>query len=366
VPRHPFEEIFLFFFVLLSLSLLAACGRKLPPQAPLQVLPARVEPVRISQEGSDVVLRFPYPTLTNSGETLTNLTKVTVLRETASIREGQRVPPPPADAAQREREEKLFRARAETVAELTPKDFDAATAGPDLVVRDPLVPLYRAKRVGRVLLRYAVTATRDAKRVSELSSLASIVPRVPPDAPRRVVSTVEETRVCLDWWPPDAMLDGSPAVVAGYAVYRREAAEDEYDDKPLGVAIGVTTYVDETVRPDRAYVYTVRAAPVAEVPLILGPPSDQVPVSTKDVFPPPAPEGLLALAETGGTRLVWNPSLAADVAFYRVYRLDGAAPERLADGLKDPLWFDAGASGRTYGVTAVDKAGNESPIGTAK
>lgn len=349
------------------LLFLFACGRKLPPQAPLLVLPARVEPLRISQEGSDVVLRFAYPTVTNAGATLTNLTKVTVLREVDGIREGQRIPPPPADTAQREREEKLYRARAETLAELAPRDLDPLTAGPDVVYRDSLLALYREKRIGRVLLRYAVTATRDARRVSELSPIASIVPRVPPEKPLRLVPTVEESRVCLDWWPPAAMLDGSaPALVAGYAVYRRDASDDEYDDKPLGVVIGATTYVDETARPDRAYVYTVRAAPAAELPLILGPAADQAPVSTRDVFPPRAPEGVLALAESGGTRLVWNPSLAPDLAFYRVYRLDGAGRTRVADGLKDPLWFDAGAAGRTYGVTAVDKAGNESPMGTAK
>ena len=352
---------------LLGVALLSGCGRKLPPVAPLLVLPARVDPIRISQEGSDIVLRFLYPTLTNAGATLTNLTKVTVTREIQSIREGQRVPPPPADAAQRERDEKSFRARAETIAELAARDLDAATVGPDLVVRDPLVPLYREKRLGRVLLRYAVTATRDKKRVSELSPIVSIVPRVPPDRPLHVVPAVEENRVCLDWWPPAAMLDGvAPFVVAGYAIYRRDAAEEEFDDQPIGVAIGATTYVDATARPDRAYVYTVRAAPVADLPLILGPAADPVAVSTKDVFPPAAPEGLLILAESGGTRLVWNPSLAPDLAFYRVYRTDGGAPTRLADDLKDPLFFDAGAFGRTYGVTAVDKAGNESAPGTAK
>ncbi len=352
---------------LLALALLPGCGRKLPPEAPLLVLPARVEPVRINQEGSDVVLRFPYPTVTNSGSMLTNLTKVTVLREVQSIREGQQTPPPPPDAAARERDEKLYRARAETIAELAPRDLDVATVGADLVVRDPLIPLYREKRLGRVLLRYAVTATRDKKRVSELSPITSIVPRVPPDRPLRVVPIVEENRVCLDWWPPTAMLDGAvPAVVAGYAVYRRDVSEEEFDDKPLGVALGATTYVDATVRPDRAYVYTIRAAPVAEVPLVLGPAADPVAVSTKDVFAPPAPEGLLVLAETGGTRLVWNPSLAPDLAFYRVYRVDGESRTRLADGLKDPLWFDAGAAGRAYAVTAVDKSGNESPMGTAK
>jgi hypothetical protein len=364
VLQPPFKEISLGLF---SLLLLSACGRKLPPAAPLLVLPARVEPVRINQEGSDVVLRFPYPSLTNAGETLTNLTRVTVTREIAGAREGQRIPPPPADSASREREEKTFKARAETIAELSPADLAEATSGPDVVFRDPLIPLYREKRIGHVMLRYAVTATRDRKRVSDLSEIVSIIPRVPPDRPLGIVATVEENRVCLDWLPPAAMLDGAtPAVVAGYAVYRREASDEEYADRPLGVAIGAATYVDESVRTDRAYVYTVRAAPVAEVPLILGPAADEVPVSTKDVFPPPAPEGLLALVESGGTRLVWNPSLAGDLAFYRVYRLEGGTRTRVADGLKDPIYFDAGASGRAYGVTAVDKSGNESPMGTAK
>ena len=340
--------------------------RKLPPEPPLLVLPARVQPVRISQEGSDVVLRFPYPSRTNSGAPPPAPTKAARPPASAAAREGQRVPPPPPDAAAREREEKSFKARAEKVAELSPQELDVSTVGPDVVVRDPLVPLYRDKRIGRVMLRYGVTATRDKKRVSELSPIASIIPRVPPGRPLRVVPTVEENRVCLDWWPPETMLDGSPATVAGYAVYRRDAADDEYDSKPLGIAIGVTTFVDETVRPDRAYVYTVRAAPVTDLPLVLGPPADEATVSTMDVYPPPAPEGLIVLELAAGTRLVWNPSLAPDLAGYRVYRLDGAARTRIADGLTDPLYFDAGQKGYTYGVTAVDKAGNESPMGTAK
>ncbi|HEX2758065.1 MAG TPA: hypothetical protein VHP60_06165, partial [Thermoanaerobaculia bacterium] len=49
----------------------------------------------------------------------------------------------------------------------------------------------------------------------------ALLPRVPPDRPFRVVPTVEEARVCLDWSAPVAMLDGArPVKVAGYAVYR--------------------------------------------------------------------------------------------------------------------------------------------------
>jgi len=242
-------------------------------------------------------------------------------------------------------------------------------------VRDPLVPLFREGRIGRVFLRYGVTAQRDRKKVSELSPLVALLPRVPPDRPFAVVPTVEEGRVCLDWRAPAAMLDGTrPAKIAGYAVYRRDAADEEYEDRPLGVALGATTYVDATVVPDRSYVYTVRAAPVAELPLILGPAADEAPVSTRDVFPPPAPEGVLVLSEAGGARLVWNPSLAGDLASYRVYRREKDGWKRIADGLKDPVYFDAEANGggaaptlvSAYGVTAVDKSGNESAMGSAK
>jgi hypothetical protein len=352
---------------LLALVFLLGCGRKLAPEPPLQVLPARVEPVRLSQEGSDVVLRFPYPSKTNAGETLTNLTGVTVYRELIGAREGQKPPETPAETAQREREEKGFRARAETIQALTRTELDALTVGADVVVRDPLVPLYREGRLGRVFLRYGVTATRDRKKASELSPLVAVLPQVPPDRPFRVVPTVEEARVCLDWLAPVAMLDGTrPAMIAGYAIYRRDAADEEYEDRPVGVSIGATTYVDATVTPDRNYVYTVRAAPVASLPLILGPAADEVPVSTGDVFPPPAPEGVLVLAEEGGTRLVWNPSLAGDFASYRVYRNENGGWTRIADGLKEPVYFDAGALGSGYRVTAVDKTGNESPMGTAK
>lgn len=382
--RHPFTEnlpllsLFHFFFVFLCFPLLTGCGRKLAPEPPLQVLPARVEPVRLSQEGSDVVLRFPYPSRTNGGETLTNLTGVTVYRELLGAREGQKPPETPTEAAAKEREEKGFRARAETIQTLSRTELDAATVGRDVVVRDPLVPLFREGRLGRVFLRYGVTAQRDRKKVSELSPLVALLPRVPPDRPFAVVPAVEEGRVCLDWRAPVAMLDGArPAKIAGYAVYRREAADEEYEDRPLGVAIGATTYVDATVAPDRGYVYTVRAAPVAEVPLILGPAADEVPVSTRDVFPPSTPEGVLVLFEAGGARLVWNPSLAGDLASYRVYRREKDGWKRIADGLKDPVYFDAGildggaapaaplAAG-AYGVTAVDKSGNESPMGAAK
>jgi len=349
----------------LALSLVVAgCGRKLDPLPPILVVPARVEPVRLEQDGGDVVLRFPYPARTAQGAALTGLTKVTVYREIQSAREGARVPEPPAGEA-RAREERDFRLRAEVIADLGPEALDERTLGAEVIVRDPLVSMYRDKRLGKILLRYGVTATRDRKRVSDMSPLVSILPAVPPGRPDDLVASVLESQVCLAWRAPAGMLDGStPAVVGAYAVYRKGETDEWYED-PIGVVGKETSFADQTARSDRRYLYTVRAALKKELPPVLGPPADEAFADTRDVFPPAAPTGLLVLVEAGGTRLAWTPVLAPDLASYRAYRKGAgdAAWSRIAEGLKDPGYFDpAPSKGVRYGVTAVDRQGNESPV----
>jgi len=347
--------------LLLAAALAAGCGRKIAPEAPLLVIPARPEPLRVTQEGGDVVLRFPFPTKTVQGTPLTNLTKVTVFREVVPAPPGARAPEPAKETAERERDEKLFRQRAEIVRELDRAGLDEVTVGSEIVVRDSMMPMFLGKRLGRVFLRYGVAATRDRKRVSPLSPLVSILPRVPPSQPLALAATVEEGRVCLEWLEPEGMVDGTvPATVAGYAVYRRDAAEEAYDEW-VGV-VARSPFVDESAAAGKRLIYTVRGAPTADRPPVLGPAADEVLVDTRDVFPPDPPDGLLILSEEGGNRLIWNPGLARDLAGYRVFARDGVgAWRRLADGLTDPAYLDAGAPrGRRYGVTAVDASGNES------
>ncbi|MEO6326996.1 MAG: hypothetical protein ABIT01_13845 [Thermoanaerobaculia bacterium] len=354
--------------VFLSLSLLAAaCGKKLPPQAPLEVIPARIEPVRLSQEASDVVLRFPYPARTAQGDGLTDLRRVTIYRELVPVRAGGLAPATPIDADAREREEKGFRTRSTPLVELLRADLDGATEGAEVVVRDSLLPLYAEGRIGRVFLRYGLTATRDRKKTSELSPLVAILPLVPPDRPLNLRTTVEEGRVCLDWLRPTAMLDLSSDIkIAAYAVYRRGEKDEAYD-APLGLVKRAETFVDATAEPGKRYLYTVRAAPTAAEPLVLGPAADEVLVDTRDLFPPPAPDGLLVLAEENANRLVWNPILSSDLAHYRVYRWDSASGSfrLLADKLKEPAYVDVSPAGPRYAVSAVDRTGNESPLGLA-
>ena len=348
----------------MGLVLASGCGKKLDPQPPILVVPARPEPLRIHQDGSDVVIRFPRPVRTAQGDPLTSLTKVTIFRELQAAREGARILPPAKGGDERTREEKSFRARAEVLKELSRDEMDEWTFGDEVLYRDSLLPLYREKRLGRVLLRYAVTATREKKRVSDLSPVIGILPVVPPGRPLFLRAVVEDKRVCLEWLPPDEMLDGGrPGRAGAYAVYRKDLGQEWYED-PIAVVKDVTSYVDEAVRPDRKYLYTVRGAPAAETPLLLGAPADEVLADTVDVFPPPAPDGLLVLAEQEGVRLVWYPVLAPDLAAYRIYRKESGLPAwtRVADGLKETVFFDgSGQPGAQYGVTAVDLSGNESP-----
>ena len=334
------------------------------PLPPILVIPARPTPLRVSQDGSDVVVRFPFPSQTSEGVPLSNLRKVTIYREVQAAREGVRPPPPAAGGDVRAREEKEFRTRAEVIAEIGRDDMDQWTAGSEFLYRDSLLPLYRDKRLGRVLLRYGVTATRGKRLVSELSPIQGIIPVVPPGRPLFLKATVEEKRVCLEWLPPEEMLDGArPAVAGAYAVYRKERGDEWYEGE-IAIVKGVTSFVDESARLDHVYLYTVRAAPTEQTPLILGPAADEILVDTKDVFPPPSPEGFLVLRETEGARLVWNPVLVPDLAGYRIYRMEPGASAwtKVADGLTETLWFDKGSAPDTrYVVAAVDRSGNESP-----
>jgi fibronectin type 3 domain-containing protein len=104
-------------------------------------------------------------------------------------------------------------------------------------------------------------------------------------------------------------------------------------------------------------------------------------VTPRDTFPPAAPQGLVVILvpATPGTaahlELSWGISPETDLAGYHVYRseqeITGASGrgERLnRELLLSPTFRDMSVlPGRhyTYRVTAVDRAGNESPLSTA-
>jgi hypothetical protein len=349
---------------LLAVLLLAAgCGRKLAPVPPVEVVPVRTELLKISQEGSDAVLRFPIPKKTTTGEPLDTLFAVNIYREMLPASAGA-FPPPPPEGEMRGREEKNFRLRAELIQKLSQTEIDQVFFGGELIVRDSLTSLFEQKRLGRVFVRYAVTALMARNRESQLSPITALKPLLPHREPGPLYATVVERGVCLDWSAPEEMLDGEKAgPVEAYLLYRRDAAGDGVYEEPLGVIKKETTYLDPMREAGKLYFYTVRAAANESSPYVLGPPAMEILVPVTDAFPPAAPTGLQLLQEPEGIRLVWNPVGALDLDSYRVYRKDPVTGNTrlVAGSLLDTTYFDKGSTSTVgYYVTAIDKSGNES------
>ena len=102
------------------------------------------------------------------------------------------------------------------------------------------------------------------------------------------------------------------------------------------------------------------------------------PLDTMDTTAPPAPTGLSAVAAVDGVELQWNDVIAADLAGYAIYWSDGpfSSPDDPGvDGLPylqggTRAYLPANKVGDGDGgpkeirITAVDAAGNESPVST--
>jgi hypothetical protein len=244
---------------------------------------------------------------------------------------------------------------AELVRTFAGDDLGAAVIGGDLVLRLPLEqPLPAAPAVHR----YLVKTVGAGEEVSAFSNQAAIVPRTPPPAPRGLEAEARGEGIRLTWEPPD---DG----IVGYNVYRR-LATSRWFENPVAVPTPErSTYLDRGAALGGTYVYAVTAVAQRQ-PLVESTVAEVQEVDYRDRFAPPVPERLVALAEEGRVRVVWEGSEAPDLAGYRVLRrrgADGAFEPLTAEPQRGAEYVDAavepGAT-YTYRVVAVDEIGNES------
>jgi fibronectin type 3 domain-containing protein len=199
---------------------------------------------------------------------------------------------------------------------------------------------------------------------SPLSNLVAITPLIAPAAPVTLAATATAAGVKLEWTAAPAVAPPVAAAPIGYDVLRRRAGEGAFVDRIAQLGADRLDQVDATAVYGERYEYTVRTI-AARDPVVESDDGPGRDLEYRDTFAPPTPTGLVALAEEGRIRLLWDRVEAPDLAGYRLYRQEsGEAEAELPrePGAGTDHTDDQVRAGVTnvYRVTAVDQEGNES------
>jgi hypothetical protein len=381
--------------LLLTSVLWLACGRKEPPRPPASRVPAKITDLTVQQRGMEYLFTMTYPSVTMGGLPLEEIDSVEiweVVRVLSSLmaedtlgdeqesEEGpiesveqpveiletpEEVPTPglfqlPTELPEEEKPEDLviidpreFSQAAQVRLALSDVELSSAVQGGRLLVHLPIEEIPEVQEV-RV---FAVRTVAGPRLVSPFSNLVKIAPQEPPGAPASISVDSTASGVEINWEP-----------VAGgkqYNVYRRDANIRDYGPPLATVPPETREFTDRLALFGNRYIYTV-AVVSSTNPLVESRVVTEHEVNYEDRFPPSPPENLVALAEQGRVRLLWEMSPEEDVAGYRVYRQEpgeeysSITPELV---IGSELLDRDVVSGATYVyfVTAVDGADNQSP-----
>lgn len=399
--------------------LMGACGRKGDPIPPPSKVPAAPPDLVAQQQGSDIVLHFSYPTVTEGGLPLTEIESVSVLRyqrpapelgtalpvtgdevtgDEVTGEESLEMPPSDEVAGETDETEPTEQREhgdeeSEAVSDDDAADDDLLPAflGDESEVEEELPPLPRVDRntftslagivleiPGTELGRY-VDGSRVVLRLTEEefhtepwihayavvvhgndrnstpSNIAVVNPIVPPPAITTAEVEGSEGGIRVRW----QLLEDE--TITGYNVYRR-SAEDPVFGEPFGTtAPDQAWFVDTSAEMGSRWIYAVTAVGQREVESPWG---NQKEIFFRDVYPPPVPTALVAIPDAEGVRLLWRHQPTGDHRGYVVTRSHGEISEALTETPVTGLEFTdrTAVSGTeyTYHVAAADEAGNSS------
>ncbi|MBX9604293.1 MAG: fibronectin type III domain-containing protein [Bryobacteraceae bacterium] len=304
--------------VILNCLLWASCGYIGDPLPPALNVPATVADLRATQIGPEIRVNFTVPALAADGVVLERLQGVELRAGTI----------PPGD----------FR----------PEVWSQTAAAIPVSLEKPgeasVSAKIRPEWIGKEIV-LAVRAVGPKGKAASWSNLVVLAVESPLDRPEiaGLDNVGEGVRVRVRH-------------AAAYRVYRGAG-----DQAPVLLAEAEgPEYVDRTTQYGIAYLYAVQATKGAA----LSDMSESARITPMDVFPPAVPGNPGAVAGVSSIDVSWDPSADADLSGYRVYRsVDGGAWQAVAT-VRTPTYTDrAVAAGRRYRyqVTAVDRAGNESP-----
>lgn len=340
---------FIFFALLIGLS----CGKRKPPQPPIEKVTQRVELSGI-QRGNVVALAWNLPSENASGEKIFNISRADIYR----------LAEPLTSPSTLSEEEFASRSTLISTIPITEDDFRRGR----IIFNDALEFSGQNAR-----LRYAVRYANASGQKAAFSNFLLVEPTAKvAGVPTSLVVQISENAIKLNWSAPAENVDGStPANIIGYNVYRKDAAdtaakslnnspltENKFDDRSFEFAVNYAYFVR-----------TVSLGGAGEPVESLN--SNTVDINPKDVFAPSPPSAATIAAAPKSLSLFFAVNPEKDLAGYRIYR----STERnrpLADWIlvtKELLttntFQDTNVeSGKTYFyyITALDQNGNVSEI----
>lgn len=348
-------------FVLLSLLLPALlvvvnCGKRRPPQPPIERVQQRTELLAGVQQGNQVILSWPAPQRNAPDESVQSIRRIDVYR----LAEKPRAP-----LALTEEE---FDARSTLIGSVTYDEIKKATEF--LTYTDSLELAGEPAR-----LRYAVRYVNASGQRAAFSNFLLIEPAARIALPPTLISTdkeVSEDAITITWQPPAANIDGStPVNLLGYNIYRVSESENVNDQTPINESlVSGTQYQDKNFKFGERYRYVVRAVSLGtEGGRVESLNSNSIIVSPKDIFAPSAPSGISVGPGPGRLSIFFAANPEGDIAGYNIFRsTDPDLPKEKWNKLNAaPLTRTTFAdekveSGKRYYyyLTAVDQAGNVS------
>lgn len=374
---------------LACLLVATACGKKGGIQAPLTLVPQKVETLKASQRGGLILLEWTNPPAYIDGRALDEISEIEIWLE---VKPDPPAPVPGVKPPAAQPADGDFAARAKRLAVLevapkpvpksarNPKDKKPAAAAPktppNAAYAYRLDPAQWARRTFAFAVRVRDTKK---KRLSDFSPEVTFKPKALASPPADVRAAAFADRIEVRWSAPSTNFDGSgPPLVKGYNIYRSDRAASP-DGIPAvspprrlnAAPVAGVVFADREFGFGLAYRYFVRAAGAATEPFLESEDSEAAEVRPRDTFPPAVPAGLSAVAGADFVTLIWDASGDRDLAGYNVWRRAAGARDfaRVTPApVPEPTYTDRAVEKNgtyEYAITSVDRTGNESPRSAA-